>query len=89
MFGSLSRRMSPYQTWLSKIRKRARPSGALSQWAEVLARKQDGDPERWREHLRDILDEKERATPDLILDLDLITAPARSKESGHQQMPLW
>ncbi len=81
--------MSPYQTWLSKIRKRARPSGALSQWAEVLARKQDGDAEMWREHLRDILDERERATPDLILDLDLITAPAKSKGSADLQLPLW
>ena len=81
--------MSPYQIWLTKIRKRARPSGALSQWAEVLAQEQNGDAEMWREHLRDILDEKERATPDLILDLDLITAPAKSNETGDQQMPLW
>lgn len=81
--------MSPYQTWLTKIRKRARPSGALSQWAEVLAQKHNGDAEMWQEHLRDILDERERATPDFILDLDLITAPAKTKETGDHQMPLW
>ncbi|MGD1979913.1 MAG: hypothetical protein PVJ98_10995 [Akkermansiaceae bacterium] len=81
--------MSPYQTWLTKIRKRARPSGALSQWAEVLAKRQNGDAAVWREHLRDILEETERATPDLILDLDLITAPVKSTEEEDQQIPLW
>lgn len=81
--------MSPYQTWLTKLRKRARPSGVLSQWAEVLARKQNGDPEMWREHLREILDESERASPDLILDLDLITAPVKHKEDNRDQSTLW
>ena len=77
--------MSPYQTWLTKIRKRARPSSALSQWAEVLAQKLNDDAEMWQKHLPDILDERERAT----LDLDLITAPAKTKETGDHQMALW
>jgi len=81
--------MKTYDAWLTKLRKRAHPSGALSQWAEVLSRKQGGDSEIWREHLRAILDEEEKASLDLILDLDLITAPARPKESPDGQIPLW
>ena len=81
--------MKTYETWLTKLRKRARPSGALSQWAEQLSRKQGGDAQMWREHLREILDEKEKASLDLILDLDLITAPARKEDSEEEQIPLW
>jgi hypothetical protein len=43
----------------------------------------------WREHLRKILEEEERASLDLILDLDLITAPARKEDQEDQQIPLW
>lgn len=81
--------MKTYEAWLTKLRKRAQPSGALSQWAEVLSQKQGGDPEIWREHLRAILDEEEKASLDLILDLDLITAPAKQKDSDDEQIPLW
>ena len=81
--------MKTYETWLTKLRKRAQPSGALSQWAEVLSKKQGGDPEIWREHLRAILDEQEKASLDLILDLDLITAPVKSDKTNDDQIPLW
>lgn len=81
--------MKTYEAWLAKLRKRAQPSGALSQWAEVLSKKQGGDSEIWREHLRAILEDDERASLDLILDLDLITAPAREKNSDDEQIPLW
>ncbi|YCM44971.1 hypothetical protein V2O64_02925 [Verrucomicrobiaceae bacterium 227] len=81
--------MKTYEAWLAKLRKRAQPSGALSQWAEVLSRKQGGDSEIWREHLRAILDDEEKASLDLILDLDLITAPAKQKENPDEQIPLW
>jgi hypothetical protein len=81
--------MKTYEAWLTKLRKRAQPSGALSQWAEVLSQKQGGDSEIWREHLRAILDEEEKASLDLILDLDLITAPAKQKDSDDEQIPLW
>ena len=43
----------------------------------------------WCEHLREILEEDEKASLDLILDLDLITAPARKEESEDKQIPLW
>jgi len=81
--------MKTYATWLTKLRKRAQPSGALSQWAEILSEKQGGDAGIWREHLREILEEEETASLDLILDLDLITAPAKKKEDPDQQIPLW
>ena len=81
--------MKTYDTWLAKLRKRAQPSGALSQWAEILSRKQGGDTGMWREHLREILEQEEKASLDLILDLDLITAPAIEKESPDKQIPLW
>ncbi len=81
--------MKTYDSWLAKLRKRAQPSGALSQWAEVLSKKQGGGAEMWREHLRGILEQEEKASLDLILDLDLITAPARLKESPDEQIPLW
>ena len=81
--------MKTYESWLAKLRKRAQPSGALSQWAEMLSQKQGGDPEMWREHLREILENEERASLDLILDLDLITAPPRQNENPDEQMPLW
>jgi hypothetical protein len=81
--------MKTYDSWLAKIRKRASPSGALSQWAEQLSRKQGGDADIWREHLREILEEEEKASLDLILDLDLITAPVRKEEGEDQQIPLW
>ncbi|MCX8239761.1 MAG: hypothetical protein OSB05_13145 [Akkermansiaceae bacterium] len=81
--------MKTYESWLTKLRKRAQPSGALSQWAERLSNKQGGDAKMWREHLREILEEDEKASLDLILDLDLITAPARKEESEDKQIPLW
>ena len=81
--------MKTYDVWLSKIRKRAQASGALSQWAELLSKKQGSDPEMWREHLREILEEEEKASLDLILDLDLITAPARKADPKDEQIPLW
>jgi hypothetical protein len=84
-----SRPMKTYDSWLGKLRKRAQPSGALSQWAEMLAKKQGGDAEMWREHLREILEQEEQASLDLILDLDLITAPAKESESPDKQIPLW
>ncbi len=81
--------MKTYESWLAKLRKRAQPSGALSQWAEVLTKKQGGDAEMWREHLREILEEEEKASLELILDLDLITAPARKENPEDEQIPLW
>lgn len=81
--------MKTYDAWLTKLRKRAQPSGALSQWAELLARKSGGDAEIWREHLRMILDEEERASLDLILDLDQITTPAKSETGNDEQATLW
>lgn len=81
--------MKTYDLWLAKLRKRAQPSGALSQWAEMLSQKQGGDAEMWREHLREVLEEEEKASLDLILDLDLITAPAKPKENPDEQIPLW
>ncbi len=81
--------MDRYSSWLTKLRKRAQASGAVSQWSEILANKQGGDPPMWREHLRDILDEKEKASLDLILDLDLISAPAKKHLPEKQQLSLW
>ncbi|MDG2400618.1 MAG: hypothetical protein P8M04_08590 [Akkermansiaceae bacterium] len=81
--------MKTYNTWLAKIRKRANASGALSQWAEQLSRKQGGDAGMWREHLREILEEEERASLDLILDLDQITGPAQKENNEDKQIPLW
>ncbi|MBC8149097.1 MAG: hypothetical protein H8E96_05410, partial [Verrucomicrobiaceae bacterium] len=49
--------MKTYHNWLKKLRKRAQPSGTLSQWAELLSRKNEGSAELWREHLQAILDE--------------------------------
>lgn len=84
--------MKTYDTWLAKLRKRAQPSGALSQWAEMLATKDGGDAEMWREHLREILEDEVRASLDLILDLDLITAPAKKttqQDENDEQISLW
>jgi len=83
--------MKTYDTWLAKLRKRAQPSGALSQWAEMLAVKDGGDAEMWREHLREILEDEVRASLDLILDLDLITAPAKKtkQDENDEQTQLW
>ena len=61
--------MKTYDNWLKKLRKRAQPSGTLSQWAELLSQKNEGSAELWREHLQAILDEEERPSLDLILDL--------------------
>lgn len=78
-----------YDTWLAKLKKRAAPSGAISQWSLVLAKKQGGQPEMWNEHLRAILEEEEKASLELILDLDLISAPAKSNLFSDDQMGLW
>ena len=75
--------MKTYNSWLAKIRKRANASGVLTQWAEQLSRKQGGDARMWREHLREILEEEDRAS------LDLITAPARKENEEDKQIPLW
>ncbi len=61
----------------------------MSQWAELLAKKQGGDAGIWREHLREILEKEEKASLDLILDLDLITAPARKTTQEDGQTSLW
>ncbi|MGC6464784.1 MAG: hypothetical protein ACON38_08800 [Akkermansiaceae bacterium] len=82
--------MNAYQSWLTKIRKRSQPSGVISQWSEELVRRQGGDSQIWREHLRSILDGEEQASPELILDLDLISAPLRETSSDDDfQIPLW
>lgn len=80
---------SLYTTWLDKLRKRAAPSGTISQWSLLLTKKQGGDPDIWAEHLRAILEEEEKASLELILDLDLITAPKKNQLFGDEQMPLW
>lgn len=88
-WGHPSTILKTYDTWLAKLRKRASPSGALSQWAEQLSRKQGGDAGMWREHLREILEGDEKASLDLILDLDLISAPVRKESGEDKQIPLW
>lgn len=81
--------MKTYHNWLKKLRKRAQPSGTLSQWAELLSQKNEGSAELWREYLRAILDEEERPSLDLILDLDHIAAPAKEESSNDEQISLW
>ena len=81
--------MKTYHNWLKKLRKRAQPSGTLSQWAELLSLKNEGSAELWREHLQAILDEEERPSLDFILDLDLISAPAREESASDDQIALW
>lgn len=82
-------KISHYDIWLTKLRKRSAPSGVVSQWAILLSKKQGGDPAIWVEHLRAILDEEEKASAELILDLDLISAVPRAPGVGDEQMPLW
>ena len=81
--------MKPYHYWLKNLRKRAQPSGTLSQWAELLSQKNEGSAELWREYLQAILDEEERPSLDLILDLDHIAAPAKEESSNDEQISLW
>ncbi|MBR9759928.1 hypothetical protein GYB43_06395 [bacterium] len=81
--------MKTYHYWLKKLRKRAQPSGTLSQWAELLSQKNEGSAELWREYLQAILDEEERPSLDLILDLDHIAAPAKEESSNDEQISLW
>ena len=81
--------MKTYHKWLEKLRKRAQPSGTLSQWAELLSLKNEGSAELWREHLQAILDEEERPSLDFILDLDFISAPAREESANDDQISLW
>ncbi|MGC6426702.1 MAG: hypothetical protein ACON5H_06865 [Akkermansiaceae bacterium] len=80
---------SLYDAWLTKLRKRSAPSGTVSQWALLLTQKQGGDPDIWAEHLRAILEEEEKATLELILDLDIISAPRKNNLLQDEQMPLW
>ena len=82
-------KQSLYDAWLDKLRKRAAPSGTVSQWALLLTQKQGGDSEMWSEHLRAILDEEEKASLELILDLDLISAPAKKSILADDQISLW
>ena len=81
--------MKTYHYWLKKLRKRAQPSGTLRQWAELLSQKNEGSAELWREYLQAILDEEERPSLDLILDLDHIAAPAKEESSNDEQISLW
>jgi hypothetical protein len=80
---------SLYDAWLDKLRKRAAPSGTLSQWSLLLVQKQGGNAEMWAEHLRSILDGEEKASLELILDLDIISAPVKRNLFSDDQMPLW
>lgn len=82
--------MKTYEAWLAKFRKRAQPSGSLSQWAEVLSRKQGSSAGLWREHLQAILDGDEKPSLELILDLDLISAPPKQENGVDDSQPsLW
>ena len=81
--------MKTYRNWLKKLRKRAQPSGTLSQWAELLSQKNEGSAELWREYLQAILDEEERPSLDLILNLDLIAGPAKEESANDEQISLW
>ncbi len=80
---------SLYNEWLKKLRKRAAPSGTISQWSLLLTKQQGGAPEIWAGHIRSVLDEGEKASLELILDLDLISAPARKSPSSDDQISLW
>ena len=80
---------SLYNEWLKKLRKRAAPSGTISQWSLLLTKQQGGAPEIWAEHIRSVLDEGEKASLELILDLDLISAPARKSPSSDDHISLW
>ncbi|MDB4411056.1 hypothetical protein N9055_03170 [Akkermansiaceae bacterium] len=80
---------SLYDAWLDKLRKRAAPSGTISQWSLLLTQKQGGDPEMWAEHLRAVLEEEEKAALELILDLDIISAPVKRSLFGDDTIPLW
>ncbi|MGJ8696382.1 MAG: hypothetical protein ACSHYF_08685 [Verrucomicrobiaceae bacterium] len=82
-------KQSLYDIWLSKLKKRAAPSGTVSQWSLILSQNQGGAPEIWSEHLRAILDEEERASLELILDLDQISAPAKKTKLLDDQSSLW
>ena len=82
-------KQSLYDAWLDKLRKRAAPSGTLSQWALQLTQKQGGDPEMWSEHLRAVLEEEEKASLELILDLDIISAPVKRNLFSDDQTTLW
>ncbi|MGE9266660.1 MAG: hypothetical protein ACQKBY_01085 [Verrucomicrobiales bacterium] len=68
--------MKAYDRWLASLRKRAQASGSLSQWALLLSQRDGRPPAYHQELLRKVLDGKTTASPDLILDLDLISAPA-------------
>ena len=81
--------MKTYDNWLKKLRKRAQPSGTLSQWAELVSLKNEGSAELWREHLQTTLDEEERPSLDFILDLSFISAPAREESANDDQISLW
>ena len=81
--------MNTYDSWLAKMRKRAQPSGTLSQWAEILSSKHEGSAKLWRDHLQAVFDGEEQASLDLILDLDLISAPAKKDSSSHNQKSFW
>lgn len=59
-----------YVRWLRRLRKDLHPSGRASELAWHLSRQRGGDLANWQRRLRDILDGTEKATPDLLIEID-------------------
>ena len=65
----------PYlESWLRRMRKQLAGSGRLTELALILSREEGNTPGYWSSFLRDVLDEVETPSLDLLTRIDALLA---------------
>ena len=78
----------PYlESWLRRMRKQLAGSGRLSEVALILSREEGRTPEHWAAYLRDVLEEDETPSLDLLTRIDALLArpvatPPKAEQPG-------
>jgi hypothetical protein len=78
----------PYlESWLRRMRKQLAGSGRLTELALILSREEGNTPDHWSTYLRDVLDEVETPSLDLLTRIDALLArpvatPAQEDQPG-------
>ena len=80
----------PYlENWLRRTRKQLSGSGRLTEVALILSREEGNTPAHWSTYLRDVLDEVETPSLDLLTRIDALLARPVAKDKPAEQPGLF
>lgn len=80
----------PYlESWLRRTRKQLSGSGRLTEVALILSREEGQTPAHWSTYLRDVLDEVETPSLDLLTRIDALLARPVVKDKPAEQPGLF